>query len=368
MFDVRFGVDSLFERVAKLIHFAVMVTFAIIGTKFDPNSPHETYPTMCQLSICLFVSRLVLICQYGSVMLWVKGHKKIIAPLSIHITGFAIGAVLCLSGFFMFNSQSSGQFYIAWYIIIVMEALAVFLSSSQWPSVSFEHTNLSERCGLLTLIILGEGIIVLSKSMNYVVQGQNFSLGIIAQIISAVLIIYFVYMLYFDSRTKYPPSSTLHHFWALAHFPFHTALVLLMEGTSRFITWRNAMEIVDNIYNRYDTIWDSTNSTISLAPQFQNLSTTILYEAQADPVKYNVTGYLHTLRMSEDASSEVAVDAAFGVLLTLVNATLKFFKIEAAQKTTRSRWSVMRKIRIRIWVMRSLSMISFFCISSSRPG
>ena len=39
--------------------------------------------------------------------------------------------------------------------------------------------------------------------------------------------------------------------------------------------------------------------------------------------------------MNEDASSEVAVDAAFGVLLTLVNATLKFFKIEAAQKTTR---------------------------------
>ncbi|KAI4268926.1 MAG: hypothetical protein LQ337_007563 [Flavoplaca oasis] len=95
------------------------------------------------------------------------------------------------------------------------------------------------------------------------------------------------------------------------------------------------MEIVDHIYTRYDTIWDSINSTTSLASQFQNLSTTILHEAHADPVKHNVTGYLHTLRMTEDASSEVAVDAAFGVLLTPVNATLKFFKIEAAQKTTR---------------------------------
>lgn len=89
----------------------------------------------------------------------------------------------------MFNLQSSGQFFIAWYIVIVMEALAVSFGSSQWPGVSFQHTNLSERCGLLTLIILGEGIIVLSKSMNYVVQGQNFSSGIIAQIVSAVLII-----------------------------------------------------------------------------------------------------------------------------------------------------------------------------------
>lgn len=94
------------------------------------------------------------------------------------------------------------------------------------------------------------------------------------------------------------------------------------------------MEIVDHIYTVYDTIWDSTNSTTSLASQFQNLSTTILHEAQADPVKYNVTGYLNTLRQSEDTSREVAVDAAFNILLTLVNATLKFFRIEAAAKTT----------------------------------
>ncbi|KAL8851436.1 MAG: hypothetical protein Q9221_003615 [Calogaya cf. arnoldii] len=334
MFDVRFGVDSLFERVAKLIHFAVMITFAIIGNRFDPSSPYETYPTMRQLSICLLVSRLVLICQYGSVMLWIKGHKKIIAPLSIHITAFAVGAVLCFAFFFTFNARSSGQAYIGWYIIIVMEALAVFLSSSQWQSVSFQHTNLSERCGLLTLIILGEGIIVLAKSMNYVSKGENFSSGIIAQIVSAILIIYFIYMLYFDSRTSQPPTPTRHHFWALAHFPFHTALVLLMEGTSRLITWRNAMEIVNRIYTAYDTIWDTTSNTTMLASEFSLLSTLILKDAQADPVKYNVTGYLDTLKTSGDASSDVAVDAAFDILLTLVNATLKFFKIEAAAKST----------------------------------
>ncbi|KAL8814075.1 MAG: hypothetical protein Q9223_006675 [Gallowayella weberi] len=189
LFDARFGVDSLFERVAKLIHLAVMVTFAIIGTRFDPTSPHMTYTTMRQLSMCLFVSRLVLIAQYGSVMLWVKDEKKITRPLSIHIASFAIGGVLCLGFFFVFNATSSGQAYIVWYIIIVLEALAVFVSSSQWRSVSFQRTNLSERCGLLTLIILGEGIIVLTKSMNYIVKGENFSKGIIGQIISAVLII-----------------------------------------------------------------------------------------------------------------------------------------------------------------------------------
>lgn len=51
---------------------------------------------------------------------------------------------------------------------------------------------------------------------------------------------------------------------------------------------------------------------------------------------YNVTGYLNTLRNSSDASSDVANDAAFGIVITLVNATLKFFKIEAAKKETPS--------------------------------
>ncbi|KAL8804118.1 MAG: hypothetical protein Q9182_002751 [Xanthomendoza sp. 2 TL-2023] len=342
LFDVRFGVDSLFERVAKLIHLAVMVTFAIIGTKFDPTSPHKTYATMRQLSMCLFVSRLVLIAQYGSVMLWVRDQKKITRPLSIHIASFAIGGVICMGFFFVFNATSSGQAYIVWYIIIVLEALAVFVSSSQWPSVSFQHTNLSERCGLLTLIILGEGIIVLTKSMNYIVKGENFSTGIIGQIISAVLII--------ASHPSFMPQPTLlwtnerpntstrpmyHLLWALTHFPFHTALVLLVEGTSRFITWRNAMEIVNHIYSVYDQIWSSTNNTTELADRFSILSATILKDSEADPIKYNVTGYLNTLRQSTDSSSDVAVDSAFEVLVTLVNAALKFFHIQAAEKTTK---------------------------------
>ncbi|KAL8950563.1 MAG: hypothetical protein Q9183_007516, partial [Haloplaca sp. 2 TL-2023] len=189
LYDVRFGCDSLFERLCKLVHFGTMVTFAIIGTRFDPSRPHETYITMRQLSMVLIVSRVVLICQYGSVMWWVRKHERITTPLSVHIVSFAIGAMLCLGFFFAFTEQSSGQGYVVWYVIIAVEALVVFVSSSQWSAVSFGHTNLDERFGLLTLIILGEGIIVLTKSMNYITKGENFTPGIIAQIISAVLII-----------------------------------------------------------------------------------------------------------------------------------------------------------------------------------
>lgn len=189
LYDVRFGVDSIFERICKLFHFGVLIAFAVTGTKFDPTSQQENYGSFRRLSMILLISRLVLLVQYGQILLWVKGHKKITTPILIHIAAFAIGAIICLGILFTFNSTSSHSTYIVWYAIVVVEALAVFASSSQWRSISFKHTNLNERCGLLTLIILGEGIIVLTKSMNNVTKGENYSPAIIGQIISAVCII-----------------------------------------------------------------------------------------------------------------------------------------------------------------------------------
>lgn len=169
-----------------------MVSYAVVGTKFDPSDIANKYITFRQLSLILIISRIILIIQYGSVLFWIKGHKKAkkaITPILIQMGTFAIGALVSLGLLFTFKSTTSGRPYLGWYAIAVLEALVVFLSSSQWRVVSFKWTNLNERCGLLTLIILGEGIIVLTKAMNNVVKGENFSPAIIAQIISAVLII-----------------------------------------------------------------------------------------------------------------------------------------------------------------------------------
>lgn len=169
-----------------------MISYAVVGTKFDPSDIAYNYITFRQLSLILIISRIILIIQYGSVLFWIKGHKKAITPILIQMGTFAIGALISLGLLFTFKSTTtSGRPYIGWYAIALLEALVVFLSSSysHWRVVSFKRTNLNERCGLLTLIILGEGIIVLTKAMNSVVKGENFSPAIIAQIISAVLII-----------------------------------------------------------------------------------------------------------------------------------------------------------------------------------
>lgn len=108
-----------------------------------------------------------------------------------------------------------------------------------------------------------------------------------------------------------------------------------MEGTSRFITWRNALEIANYILDHYSKIWDqSITSTTVLAQQLGNFSHGILKHVDADPVRYNVINYLTKVRYDGGLDGDVAYSATFKVVLVLVNATLKFLKIAAVQSVT----------------------------------
>lgn len=53
-----------------------------------------------------------------------------------------------------------------------MEGLLIFLIAITWRIVSFKYTHLVERLQLLTLIIIGEGIIGVVKSIACITKGQ----------------------------------------------------------------------------------------------------------------------------------------------------------------------------------------------------
>jgi low temperature requirement protein LtrA len=71
-----------------------------------------------------------------------------------------------------------------------VEALAIIAISCVWRVVSFKHTHLVERIGLLTLIIMGEGIIGLGTSVSTILQNSTtVSKSAIGTIIGGVLLI-----------------------------------------------------------------------------------------------------------------------------------------------------------------------------------
>jgi low temperature requirement protein LtrA len=71
-----------------------------------------------------------------------------------------------------------------------VEALGIIAISCVWRVVSFRHTHLVERIGLLTLIIMGEGIIGLGTSVSTILQNSTaVSKSAIGTIIGGVLLI-----------------------------------------------------------------------------------------------------------------------------------------------------------------------------------
>lgn len=55
------------------------------------------------------------------------------------------------------------------YVVLFVEAIVVVIVASLWRVLSFKRTHLVERIGLLTLIIMGEGVLGLTKSVAKIV-------------------------------------------------------------------------------------------------------------------------------------------------------------------------------------------------------
>jgi hypothetical protein len=156
LYDVRFSTDSVFERIAHLCHFGVMIGLAVVGPQFnDPkNTAGDEWSTLQQLSLILMASRLVLLFQYTSTMYFSWRYHTTRMPLMAVMSSLALAAVLYLGLSFAFSTGSSHDAYLAWYIVAVFEVGANIAVAGRWHVLSFKGTHLVERMTCLTLIIV----------------------------------------------------------------------------------------------------------------------------------------------------------------------------------------------------------------------
>lgn len=63
--------------------------------------------------------------------------------------------------------------YVVWYIVMLAEAIGVLTISSVWRMLSFKKTHLMERMSLLTLIVIGEGAIGVTKTVSRLMGKQG---------------------------------------------------------------------------------------------------------------------------------------------------------------------------------------------------
>lgn len=155
LYDVRFSADSVFERIAKGIHFGVMVGFAVIGPQWKPSQEVDDYKIYKAFGLILMVSRITLALQYSLTLFYSKKYKKTVLPLLLVIGSTLTAAILygALTPAFpktkpMLDEDGQpipdtaiGQkssVYIAWYVIAIMETILTVGVSMVMRVISFK--------------------------------------------------------------------------------------------------------------------------------------------------------------------------------------------------------------------------------------
>ncbi|CAN9138903.1 unnamed protein product [Alternaria alternata] len=266
LFDVRFTADCIFERCAKALHYGVMVGFAVVGPAWEPGKATSSLQKYQVLSFILMVSRLVLASQYAVTLFFLRKHRRTILPMSL-VIGSTLGAALIYGSLTASLPKETcnvelgvckkftTHVHIAWYTISALEIIFTVGISCVWRVISFKGTHLVQRMSLLTLIILGEGIIVICKAISKIVKnGSQFDDALTGQIAASVLIIYLLYMLYFDRMHEVHFGTIKQQVWASLHFFLHITLVLVLQGVSYLIMWVVALIRMDNVDGKFREI------------------------------------------------------------------------------------------------------------------
>ncbi|EKJ78801.1 hypothetical protein NXS19_010079 [Fusarium pseudograminearum] len=245
LYDVRFVTDSIFERVARGIHLGVMVGFAVVAPKFKPED--QDMKTMRTFSIILMVSRLALAVEYASILWHIRKFKKQALPILLQIGLNFVLAMIYLGTTFRFTNHNSNV-YITWYVLAFVEVVLTFALAYIFPVLSFQGTHLMKRMGLLTVIIVGDGIITICKSVVTIVENpDSWNAETVGVVLSSATTIYVVFLIYFDwMKNPYLPKFR-QQLWTIIHYPLHLALCLFIQGFTQLVIWTKVFNVIKTI-------------------------------------------------------------------------------------------------------------------------
>ncbi|PZD23454.1 hypothetical protein A1F96_10235 [Pyrenophora tritici-repentis] len=296
-----------------------MIGFAVVGPAWEPGKPSYSLQKYQVLSFILMVSRLVLAAQYDMTLYFVRRYKDTILPLGLVVASTLTAAVLYGGITAALPAEQCDvvrevckpfqtRIHVAWYIISIAEIVVTVGISCHWRVISFKGTHIQQRTSLLTLIVLGEGIIVICKAVSKLVKigsyfdsrvtGQIVAGQIVAgQIVAGVVIIDLLYMLYFDRMHEDHFGTIKQQIWASLHFFLHIMLVLVLQGISYLIMWVVALLRLDRLDTRFRTI-----EAASVAFSYPNGTDF------ANTLRKNIDTYLwNTVPKGVDASKALGV-------------------------------------------------------------
>ncbi|KJZ71138.1 hypothetical protein HIM_09492 [Hirsutella minnesotensis 3608] len=289
IFDVCFVTDSIFARVTRAIQLGVLVGFVVVAPNFDPMDLDSS--TMRALSIILAVSRASLTFEYGSLLRHLRRFKRTRLPIYLQMGTHVVASLVYLGVVFAFDHNDNNRGYIAWYIISGIEAIVSILLSNLSPILSLTRTHLMKRVSLLTVLIMGDGIIDLAKEVLIIVKNANawdaMTVGLLA---AAAATTYSIFLIYFDwMKGRYYLPAIRQQLWASLHLPFHLALALHIQSFTQWLLWSK--------------FWTAFNQPIIF---YSNESLTSF--AARDSVRAKVDQFLHDYPSQQPTSWDSVIN------------------------------------------------------------
>jgi low temperature requirement protein LtrA len=127
---------------------------------------------------------------------WRARYAKLYLPLGLMflIYAVAMGAFAAMTPAFAGESKNHRLVYLVWYVVATLEAIAVVTISCCWRMLSFKKTHLMERMSLLTIIVIGEGAIGVTKTVSRLMgkHGLDVEGCFLIMCIIVILVSYFV--------------------------------------------------------------------------------------------------------------------------------------------------------------------------------
>jgi low temperature requirement protein LtrA len=113
---------------------------------------------------------MVLAAQYGLVLFHARHHRRGRTALMFAVGLHLLPAIGYLVAAFAVTKHRDNHLLLIWYILGFFEMAAILIHATFSKTLSFEGTHFNERLNLLTLIILGEGVIILAGNIGKIVE------------------------------------------------------------------------------------------------------------------------------------------------------------------------------------------------------
>ncbi|KAM5343971.1 hypothetical protein ACJ41O_012508 [Fusarium nematophilum] len=255
LYDVRFVTDSIFERAARGVQLGVLVGLVVVAPNFTPDD--QNVQTMRTLSLILAISRFCLAVEYGSILWHIRAFRRQRLPIYLQIGLNLVVSLIFLGITFRFR-QGNSHVFVAWYIVSCIEVVATFALSILCPVLSFKGTHLMKRMTVLTVMILGDGVVIIAQNVVTIVKSPDAwdsqTIGIVT---AAATTVYFVFLTYFDWMKSPQLPEVRQAIWTCLHFPLHIALVLFMQGFTQFIIWSKIIDVINHL--SFNSIFNDTS-------------------------------------------------------------------------------------------------------------